>query len=155
MIQKATISDLEAIKDFTDFWLAGRGLRVKAPGAVNDYFISPGQHKKYIEKYTTYLIKMDGHIIAWAVTQNDGSLIHLLVSGYWRNFGIGTKLLKFIKPEKIHSKLDQASGDPAEFYERAGYTKTKTIQSQSRLDIDKIKPDRPRNIDIFERVAKC
>lgn len=149
-IEKATIQDLNNIRTFTDFWLSGRGLQVKAPGAVNDCFISPSQHKKYIEKYSTYIIKIDGQIIAWSVIQNNGSLIHMLVAGTHRHLGIGSILLNFLKPQKIHSKSDQSSGNPAKFYEKAGYTKIDTVQSKSRLDIDKIRPNRKKNIDIYQ-----
>lgn len=149
-VQKATIFDRCAISKFTDFWLAGRGLRIKAPGAVNDYFISPSQHTKYIEHYSTYIIREGPDLIAWAVIQNDGSLIHMLVAGTHRHQGIGSLLLGILKPPKIHSKSDQSSGDPKNFYEKNGYTFLHSVKSQSRWDINKIKPNRKKNIDIFQ-----
>lgn len=151
VLRKATIADIEDICTFTDFWLAGRGMKVEAPGAVNDYFISPAQHKRYITKYQTHLITLKKEIIAWSVIQADGSMIHLLVSGYYRGFGLGTQLIKELTPRKIHSKIDQSSGDPAAFYEKLGYIKTTTVKSHSRIDIDEIKPNRKKNIDIFEQ----
>lgn len=153
-IKKATIADLPGIRTFVDFWLSGRGTQVNAPGAVNDCFISTSQHKRYIEKYSTYIAITGKAIIAWSVIQHDGSLIHLLVSGYHRNEGVGTKIIKFLAPKKIHSKLDQTSGNPAAFYKKLGYTKTETIKSQSRVDINKIRPNRPKNIDIFKLISK-
>jgi len=150
---KATISDLNNICKFTDFWLAGRGLRIKAPGAVDDYFISPSQHKKYIQKYSTWIIREGTNLIAWAVIQNDGSLIHMLVAGTHRKQGIGMNFLKQLSPAKIHSKSDQSSGNPAKFYEKAGYVKTNTVRSKSRLDIDRIRPNRKKNIDIYQRTG--
>lgn len=151
-LKKATIEDLDKIRRFTDFWLAGRGLPSKAPGAVNDYFISPSQHKKYITKYSTYLLLDNRGLIAWAVIQNDGSLIHFLVEGYSRHEGIGKYFLKLLNPPKIHSKSNQSSGDPGPFYKKMGYTKTATVKSKSSLNIDKIKPDRKPIIDIYERL---
>jgi len=150
--RKATIADLKDICFFTDFWLAGRGIRMNAPGAVNDYFISPSQNKKYIEKYETWLVCEEKEIIAWAVIQHDGSLIHMMVAGTHRKEGIGMKFLKEIAPKKIHSKSNQSSGNPNGFYEKAGYVKTGTVQSKSRLDINKIKPNRKKIIDIYEAI---
>ena len=150
-IQKATIQDLKAIAKFTDFWLAGRGMKSKAPGAVNDYFISPSQHKKYITKYQTYIVHDNETLIAWAVIQNDGSLIHLLVAGTHRRQGIGRQLIEYLEPSQVHSKSNQSSGDPAVFYKKLGYSKIESVKSKSRLDIDKIKPDRKKIIDIFQK----
>ena len=153
-ITKATLLDLLEIRQFTDFWLSGRGIKNKAPGAVNDYFISTSQQKKYIEKYQTWLARYHGLLVGWAVVQKDGSLIHLLISGYYRGQGLGTAFLNALKPDKIHSKSDQSSGNPEPFYVKNGYVKTATIQSKHRVDIDTIKPDRPKNIDIFERLER-
>lgn len=150
IIRLATIDDLKYICRFGDFWLAGRGKRLNAPGAVDDCFISPSQHKRYIEKYKTYLLISDTMLVGWAVVQTDGSLIHFLISGFRRNEGFGSKLLEHIKPKKIHSKLDQSSGNPGPFYEKHGYHKTSTKKSHSRLDINRIKPNRKKNIDIYE-----
>lgn len=150
-ITKAKIEDLLEISQFADFWLSGRGIKNNAPGAVNDYFISPGQHKKYISKYQTWLARYHGLLVGWAVIQHDGSMIHLLISGYYRGQGLGTAFLNAINPKKIHSKSDQSSGNPEPFYVKNGYIKTDTVKSKSRIDIDKIKPNRKPNIDIFER----
>lgn len=152
-IEKATDADFYELKDFTDFWLAGRGKAKGIPGAVNDCFISPSQHAKYLRKYQVYIVRYYIEIIAWAVVQHNGSLIHLLVSGFYRKQGIGSSLLKFIAPFKIHSKKDQSTGNPETFYKKLGYKKTTTVKSKSRLDIDKIRPDRKPNIDIFEKIA--
>lgn len=149
-MQTATIHDLTEVRNFTDFWLAGRGKRVNAPGASNDCFISPSQHKKYITKYRTYILKENGKIIGWAVTQYDGSLIHFLIAGTHRGKGHGRKFLKDIGPTIIRSKNNQQTGNPAIFYEKLGYKKIETIKSNSRLDIDKIRPDRKKNIDIYK-----
>lgn len=150
--RRARITDLNEICHFTDFWLSGRGLRTKAPGAVNDCFISPSQHRRYIVKYKTYIVVFNEKLIGWAVVQTNGSLIHFLIDGNYRGRQIGSQFLKFINPQIIHSKLDQSSGDPGRFYERQGYIKTDTIKSHSRLDIDKIRPNRKKNIDIYQKV---
>lgn len=147
----ATLNDIGPICRFTDFWLAGRGLRSNAPGAVNDYFISPSQHKKYITKYTVQLALLSEDIIAWAVKQPNGTLTHLLVAGNMRGQGIGWTMLQILDPPTVHSKSDQSSGNPGPFYEKHGYKKTATIKSRGRLDIDRIRPNRPKNIDIYER----
>jgi hypothetical protein len=152
-IQKAKLADLKAICKFTDYWLAGRGIVHKAPGAVNDYFISPSQHKKYIEKYSTYIIHHLNELVAWAVIQPNEAMIHLLVSGYYRKRGIGRFILKELAPKTIHSKSNQSTGDPAPFYASHGYKKIKSVKARARLDIDKIRPDRKPIIDIFEKVC--
>lgn len=150
--RKAIESDLKSISQFTDYWLAGRGLAKGAPGAVNDYFIGPSQHRKYVLKYKT-LLALEGHnIVAWAVVEPSGTLIHLLVAGDRRGQGIGSMVLRVLDPPKIRSKLDQSSGNPEEFYHKLGYKKVAQVQSQSRYDIDTIRPDRPKNIDIFEKI---
>ena len=149
----ADLSDLKDVCHFTDFWLACRGKKLFPETAVNDYFISPSQHTKYIQKYTTYLMVLYRNIIGWAVVQKNGSLIHFLIAVNFRGQGLGTKLLKHINPELIHSKSNQSSGDPGKFYEHLGYVKTGSVQSKSRLDIDKINPDRGKIIDIYVKSA--
>jgi len=151
IIQKATLDDLTEIRNFTDYWLAGRGKAKGAPGAVNDYFISPGQHMKYIRKYKVYLVKEHNKIVAWAVVQHGDSLIHLLVAGTHRQKGIGSQLLEYLSPTFVFSKSDQSSGDPGPFYEKRNYVKTRSRQSKSRLDIDKIRPNRKKNIDVYQK----
>lgn len=152
-IRKATLLDLTEIRKFTDFWLSGRGLKQNAPGATNDCFISPSQHEKYILKYQTFLITIDNKIVAWAVIQYDNSLIHLLVAGTHRQKGIGKTLLNTLKPKFIHSKSNQQSGNPAPFYKKNGYKKIESRQSKSRFDINKIRPNRKKIIDIFQRTT--
>jgi GNAT superfamily N-acetyltransferase len=149
--RKATIDDVGALSRFTDYWLAGRGKRVNAPGAVDDYFISPSQHLKYVQKYVTWVVLENEAIIAWAVQQADGALIHMLVAGTHRGLGIGSDLLRLINPTYIRSKSNQSSGDPAKFYEQHGYHKVRRVKSRGRIDIDKIKPSRKPIIDILER----
>lgn len=152
----ASLEQLEEIKEFTDFWISGRGMKLKVQGAVNDTFISPRQHKKYIQKYTVKLLYDRTKLIGWAVIQTDGALIHFLISGKHRRQGIGSKFLKKIGPRSIRSKSDQSSGNPAGFYTKNGYTLTSSIQSKSRFDINKIRPNRPKNIDIFiQKVHPC
>ena len=147
----ATLDDLKAVSRFTDFWLSGRGKRVKAPGAVDDCFISPSQHKKYIRRYRTFLCLKELEIIGWAVVEPSETLIHLLVAGNFRGQGIGRKILTMIAPIYVRSKSDQSSGNPIGFYNRLGYRKVANEKSRSRLDIDVIKPKRKHNIDVLQR----
>lgn len=149
MLKLATINDLYDICRFTDYWLAGRGLRVKAPGAVNDYFISPSQHKRYILKYKTYIVRLDGEIIAWAVIHTTDTMIHLLIAAPYRGRGIGSSILKHLAPGQVRSKSNQSTGNPAEFYIKNGYTFSKQVLARRRIDIDKLKPNRKPIIDIF------
>jgi len=148
----ATIDDLKAVSRFTDFWLSGRGKRVKAPGAVDDCFISTSQHRKYICKYRTFLCMDKEKLKAWAVIEPSGTLIHLLVAGNYRSCGIGRKMMGLLLPKFVRSKLDQSSGNPIGFYEKLGYRKVRTVKSRSRLDIDEIKPERKSNIDVLQRL---
>jgi len=151
IFRDATIDDLKAVSRFTDFWLSGRGKRVKAFGAVDDCFISPSQHKKYICKYRTLICLDIFCVIGWAVVSPSGTLIHMLVAGNKRGEGIGRQMMKLLSPKNVRSKLDQSSGNPIGFYERLGYRKVSTEQSRSRLDIDVIRPKRKPNIDVLEK----
>lgn len=151
--RKATIRDIKQICQFVDFWMSGRGKRFGAPGAVDDFFVSPTQHKRYIEKENTTIVFHRGRIIAWTVILRNGSLVHLLVSGYFRGQCIGSTLIESLNPPRIHSKMDQSTGDPGPFYEKLGYKFIERIKSHSRIDIDKIRPNRKPNIDIYERRA--
>lgn len=136
--RKAREADLPAITAFVDFWLAGRGLVDSIPGSAHDYFVPAGRHLKYVTKYVTILALLDNCIIGWSVKTHLGVLIHLLVAGTFRHRGIGSELLRRQDPETIRSKMDQAAGDPAEFYENLGYARA---------------PDPPRgkkhNIELF------
>lgn len=151
LYRDATIDDLQSVSRFTDFWLSGRGKRVKAPGAVDDCFISPSQHKKYICKYRTLICLCNTWIIGWAVVEPSGTLIHMLVAGNQRGCGIGCKMMRILAPKFVRSKSDQSSGNPIGFYERLGYRILRTVKSRSRLDIDSINPNRKPNIDFLQR----
>ncbi len=147
----ATIDDLKAVSRFTDFWLSGRGKRVQAAGAVDDCFISPSQHKKYICKYRTFICLEDLELVGWAVIEPSGTMIHMLVSGRHRGNGIGRQMMKLLSPKLVRSKSNQSTGNPIGFYNRLGYHKVSTVRSRSRLDIDVIRPKRKPNIDVLER----
>ncbi len=150
----AVMGDLNELCKFTDWWLAGRGKAKGVSGAVNDCFISPGQHRKYIQKYKTWVCCMRKKIVAWAVVERSDTLIHLLVAGDCRGKGIGTMLLAYLSPRYVRSKLDQSSGNPKGFYMMLGYRKIKSVRSRSRFDIDKIRPKRTNNIDVLEYPGK-
>lgn len=120
----AGLGDLDKIKEFVDFWLSGRGRRVRAPGAVDDCFVSVGQHRAYLVKYLVVLAIDDERIIGWSVKTLEGVLLHLLVAGDMRGKGIGAKILRIVDPVCVRSKLDQSSGDPTGFYLKMGYTKS-------------------------------
>ena len=136
----ATESDLPAIVAFVDFWLAGRGLADQVPGSAHDYFVPAGRHLKYVTKYTTLIALLENCIIGWSVKTDKGVLIHLLVAGTFRHQGIGSELLKRQDPETIRSKMDQAAGNPAQFYADRGYTKAA-----------KPPQGKKQNIELFEK----
>lgn len=121
--RRAGKRDIPAISAFVDFWLAGRGLADNIPGSAHDYFVPAGRHLKYVTKYTTMIALVENHIIGWSVKTHKGVLIHLLVAGTWRHQGIGTELLRRQDPESIRSKMNQAAGNPAQFYADRGYTR--------------------------------
>jgi GNAT superfamily N-acetyltransferase len=144
--------DVVEICKFTDWWLSGRGKKCGVPGASDDCFISPSQHTKYVVKYNTYLVYDKDKLIGWCVIEPSGTLIHMLIAHEYRGRGVGKMLLDLLRPRIVRSKSDQSTGNPGGFYERCGYVKTGSEQSRSRLGIDKIKPSRARNIDIYERL---
>lgn len=151
LYRRALSSDLRDVCRFTDWWISGRGKAKHVPGAVNDCFISRRQHAKYILKYETWLCVEGDELIAWAVIEPSGTLIHLLVAGDQRGRGIGKRFIDGLRPRYVRSKLDQSTGNPIEFYMKMGYKKVDTVRSKSRFDIDRLRPDRMKNIDILVR----
>ncbi|MFA5436521.1 MAG: GNAT family N-acetyltransferase [Candidatus Neomarinimicrobiota bacterium] len=148
-IRKAKAIDLCRIINFVDYWLSGRGVKAKAKGAVNDCFMSPSQHERYLTKYETWLMEANGEIIGWAVKHPNGSLLHLLIAGNYRSQGYGTKLLQAIRPQTIRAKTNQSTGDPTPFYVRHGYRVTEQKPSQPNLSAKSKAKDRPRVINIL------
>lgn len=134
--RKADERDLPAIAAFVDFWLAGRGLADSVPGSAHDYFVPAGRHLKYVTKYVTLVALLDNCIIGWSVKTHLGVLIHLLVAGTFRHRGIGTELLRRQEPDTIRSKMDQSAGNPAEFYEKLGYTREPGPRSGKQNNIE-------------------
>lgn len=153
LYRDATLTDLKAVCKFTDWWLAGRGKRVGVAGALNDYFISPSQHTRYIQKYRTLLAFQDFKIIAWAVLQPDFTLIHLLVAADYRSCGIGQAMMFILSPKVVRSKSNQSSGNPIGFYQRLGFKLVTTEPSRSRFNIDKVRPNRKSVIDVLKFVG--
>lgn len=151
LYRDATIADLADVCEFTDWWLAGRGKRQGVSGALNDYFISPSQHRRYILKYRTYLALEKDRIVAWAVLESNSTLIHLLVAEPFRGRGIGRSVVGFLYPKLVRSKSNQSTGNPIGFYQTLGYTLVARLQSRSRFDIDKVRPGRKSIIDVLER----
>lgn len=146
----AQLSDIKVLSRFTDWWLSGRGRSKGISGAVDDCFISAGQHKKYVSRYTTLLALRGVTLVGWAVVEPSGTMIHLLIAGNYRGQGIGKLMMHVLRPKLIRSKFDQSSGNPIGFYLKLGYTKVKRVQSRSRLDIDRLRPARKPNIDILQ-----
>lgn len=150
-IRPAIISDLKAISQFVDYWLSGRGEKAKAKGAVNDCFISPSQHERYIVKYHTWLMEKSSAIIGWAVMNQRDELIHLLLAGNERGKGYGKIFLEHIKPIMVRAKTNQSTGDPTEFYEKSGYRVISRIPSQPNLSAKSKAKGRPKIINILVR----
>jgi hypothetical protein len=148
--RKAKNWDFDDIRFFVDYWLSGRGKRYGAENVVNDYFLSHSQIMRYIKKYTTWLCYIDTMLVGWAVIHPNGTLYHFLISGQFRGYGIGTKFLTHINPRVIRSKSDQSTGDPSPFYERLGYHHVGTYQPRRRIDIDKLNPNRPKTVKLYE-----
>lgn len=128
--------DLAIIREFTDFWLSGKGYTAKVPGAGHDFFIPTQRHSDYLKNYTTLLAFDQNKLTGWAVRQRDGTLIHLLVSSFYRGQGIGAHLLKLLTPTTVRSKSDQSTGDPLEFYLKHGFKKTSDQKTGKHQNID-------------------
>lgn len=77
--RRAVLDDLKALSRFTDLWLSGPGKALDVSGAVDDCFISVGQHRKYIEKYTTWICLDGNTIVGWAVIQHSSVMM-----GYYK-----------------------------------------------------------------------
>jgi len=121
--RNATMDDLPAIVRFVDYWLTGGAVRDRVPGATHDFFVPYGRQKKYLAKYDVLLAICERAIVGWAVKTNRNILIHLLVAVPFRGKGIGGEMLRILSPEIVRSKMDQKSGDPADFYMKQGYYK--------------------------------
>jgi GNAT superfamily N-acetyltransferase len=132
----ATIEDLATIRDFTDFWLSGKGYAAGVEEAGHDYFIPTRQHSDYLKNYTTLLAFDQEQLVGWAVRQRDGTLIHLLVAANFRGKGIGAYLLKLLTPTAVRSKSDQSTGDPLNFYLKHGFKKTSDEKIGKHKNID-------------------
>lgn len=134
-IRKATHRDLPTIIHFVDYWLAGRGKCQGENLASNDYFVSPRQHRKYLNQYDVVIAIHKNKVVGWSVKQHQQTLIHLLIDGNFRGKGIGEKLLKFLDPRIIRCKTDQQTGDPTSFFEKQGYSKLSNIKIGRRRQI--------------------
>ncbi len=152
--RKAQMSALSEIQSFVDYWLSGRGMHEKAAGAVNDCFISTGQHKGYLRSSTVLLAYDENKIVGWAVKHRNGSLIHLLVAYPYQGKGIGTTMLRILDPPLVRSKWDQSSGDPAQFYVKAGYKKIGNETSRPTYKTPKTRKAPHKNIDIFVKKTR-
>lgn len=131
----ATTEDLPAIIEFVDYWLSGRAKNQGVLNAGNDYFISPRQHRKYINQYSVVVALERSTIVGWAVKQHQQTLIHLLIAGNQRGRGIGKELLKSLDPRIIRCKTDQTTGDPTSFFEKHGYKRLSNIKIGRRRQI--------------------
>lgn len=139
----AVTEDLPAIVRFVDYWLTGGAQKDKVPGATHDFFVPYGRQRKYLAKYDVLLAICERLIVGWAVKTNRNILIHLLVAVPFRGKGIGGEMLARLNPEIVRSKMDQKSGDPADFYMKYGYYKL----SCERLG-------KKENIELFVKVDK-
>lgn len=133
----ASPEDLNIVRDFTDYWLSGKGYAAGFEKAGHDYFIPTRQHGDYLKYYTTLLAFIQNQLVGWAVRQRDGTLIHLLVASNFRGKGIGAALLKMLTPTAVRSKSDQSTGDPLAFYLKHGFKKTsdKKIGKHENIDV--------------------
>lgn len=141
--RKAVMEDLEAIVRFVDYWLAGGAEKDKVPGATHDFFVPQGRQANYLAKYDVLLAICERAIVGWAVKTQRNILIHLLVAVPFRGKGIGGEMLRILSPEIVRSKMDQKSGDPADFYMKQGYYK---------LSCEKF--GKNENIELFAAVDK-
>lgn len=147
----AQFDDLHEIQTFTDYWLSGRGLQKKELGAVNDVFISRGQHKGYLRISTVLLAYDDKKLVGWSVKHRNGTLIHMLVAGPYRGKGIGSEMLRILDPPLIRSKTDQTTGNPTPWYESRGYKKISTATSIPTFRKPKRRRSPLNNVDILTR----
>lgn len=140
--RRANNGDLSAIVAFVDYWLTGGGKADGIPKATHDFFVPVGRHEKYLVKYSVMLATFAGEIIGWAVKTHKGVLIHLLIAATFRGKGIGGEMLRRMNPSVVRSKMDQKSGNPADFYRKFGYEKESSEPT-----------GRKKNIEIFRRVG--
>ena len=141
----ASSEDIPQLIAFTDFWLAGRGTAVHAEGVVNDYWISPSQHRDYLRKYKVLVAIDSATIVGWAVCSKSKRLFHMLVAGTHRGKGIGSKMLKMLDPQTVRSKTDQASGDPTPWYIAHGFNRASVRLEGKKQNIAILTKGDPQN----------
>jgi len=139
--RRAEHSDLEDIRIFVDYWLAGRAKLAGIENAGNDYFVTTKQHQQYIKNCVVLLAFINKKMVGWAVKERNNVLIHLLIDATQRGKGIGRTMLKELDPDIIRSKSDQQTGNPAGFYEKYGYILCGTIQVGKKRNIDLMMKD--------------
>lgn len=139
--RKAAMEDLAAIVRFVDYWLTGGAVSDRVPGATHDFFVSRGRQEAYLAKYDVLLAICERVIVGWAVKTNRNILIHMLVAVPFRGKGIGGEMIRRLAPEIVRSKMDQKSGDPADFYMKQGYY---------RLSCERL--GKKENIELFAKV---
>ena len=125
-IRDAVVGDYAVVRSFLDVELR------------RDYFVT-GEQLEHIlsgRYHRTWLAIDEGVIVGLAIVTNAyRTLVNLLVAENARCRGIGDRLLRTAKPERIRAKMDVSAGDPRRWYVARGYRSTGEINSKGNIAI--------------------
>ena len=103
-----------------------------------DYFFKRRHLQSILERGTNsvFAVAIDGHMGGLVIVYRGAVLDNLYIAPEYRESGVGSAILQYIRPARIRSKTNMLAGDPTGFYERNGYVK------------DQPDPERPHIIDM-------
>jgi len=142
-IRRATAHDIEGIRGFLDaeyrkdWFVTERHIRRMVVGDRNRRPLG------------VYLAIVDGEIVGLAITSLSGTLLNLLVREDMRGKGIGSKLLRRLRPRFVRCKTDASSGNPIDFYKRQGYSEYAQLDLWGNMSLE----GRNRNIVMLRRTC--
>ena len=128
--QLGSLRDFEALRTFVDTYLR------------RDWFERAQALAAKLRRNRVPLLGFDGPmLVCWALMSAEGVLQNLLVHPDYRGLGIGAAALELLDAQIIRSKSDQSTGDPEEFYRRAGYHDSGLIAGRKKNIRIMIRPE--------------
>jgi GNAT superfamily N-acetyltransferase len=131
VLRLATTEDLAALQVYVDVLMR------------RDYYMTPKQLRDAVTRHETYVLAIDGILIAIAIVCGQGTLVNLVVHPLARGLGLGRVILNALELHRIRVKTNQSTGDPTGFYTRCGWHLT--IRDPHRPHIAECSPDAPRH----------
>lgn len=88
-----------------------------------DYFFRRNHFRAILARPQACVIaiRVEGEFAAIVILYNGSTLQNLYIHPEHKGQGVGRAVLEFFDPEVVRSKSNMSMGDPAGFYEKAGY----------------------------------